>query len=116
MTQKYSMIELIQFPWSPFCIVHRRMLEFSGAKFKITNLPSHVDRNLVWQLTKEQYHAVPIIKDGAKVVFESGEETQDIARYIDAKLKLDLFPARFEGQQSILWRYFENEVRPLASS
>ena len=110
MAQKCGMIELIQFPWSPFCIVQRRMLEFSGAKFKITNLPSHVDRNLIWKLTREQYHAVPVIKDGSKVVFESGDETQDIARYIDTKLKLDLFPSRFEGQQAILWRYFENEV------
>ena len=34
------MIELIQFPWSPFCIVQRRILEFSGAPFKITNIPN----------------------------------------------------------------------------
>lgn len=104
------MIELIQFAWSPFCIVPRRMLEFSGAQFKLTELPSHVDRTLIWQLTNEQYHAVPVLKDGPKVVFESGDETQDIAKYLDAKLKLDLFPTRFEGQQAILWRYFENEV------
>ena len=104
------MIELIQFPWSPFCIVQSRLLEAAGAKFKVVNLPRHTDRNLVWKLTKEQYHAVPIIKDGAKVIFESGDDTQDIARYLDAKLELNLFPERYEGQQYLLCRHFEHEV------
>ena len=39
-SQIFDMIELIQFPWSPFCIVQRRILEFSGTKFKITNIPN----------------------------------------------------------------------------
>ena len=34
------MIELVQVPRSPFCIAIRRILEFSGARFKITNIPS----------------------------------------------------------------------------
>lgn len=103
------MIELIQFPWSPFCIVQRRILEFSSTKFKIINIPNS-DRSLVWKLTKERYHGVPIVRDGAKVIFESGEDTQDIAKYLDAKLELGLFPADREGEQSVLWRYCENEV------
>jgi hypothetical protein len=57
------MIELIQFPWSPFCIVQRRILEFSGAPFKIINIPN-ADRSLVWKLTKQRYYGVPIIRDG----------------------------------------------------
>lgn len=103
------MIELIQFPWSPFCIVQRRILEFSGAKFKIINIPNG-DRSLVWKLTREQYYGVPIVKDGAKVIFESGEDTQDVAKHLDAKLELGLFPAAREGEQFLLWRYCEDEV------
>jgi glutathione S-transferase len=103
------MIELIQLPCSAFCIVQRRILEFSGTKFKIINIPSG-DRSLVWKLTKEQYYGVPIIRDGAKVVFESGEDTQDVAKYLDAKLELGLFPAACEGEQFLLWRYCENEI------
>jgi len=103
------MVELIQFPWSPFCIVARRILEFSGAKFKTTNISSS-DRSLVWKLTREKYYAVPVIRDGTKVVFESGDDTQDIARHVDAKLKLGLFPAARDGEQFIFWRYFEHEV------
>jgi len=103
------MIELIQFPWSPFCIVQRRILEFSGSPFKITNIPNG-DRSLVWRLTRQRYYGVPIIRDGRTVVFEVSDDSQVIAKYIDTKLKLDLFPWEFEGIQSILWRYIENEI------
>jgi len=103
------MIELIQFPWSPFCIVQRRILEYSGTPFKTTNIPSS-DRALVWKLTREKCYAVPLIRDGAKVVFESGDDTQDIARFLEAKLRLGLFPAAREGEQTLLWRYFEHEI------
>lgn len=104
------MIELIQFSWSPYCIVQRRILEFSSRPFKITNLPISGDRSLVWKLTKERYYGVPIIRDGRNVVFETGEESQVISKYIDEKYGLGLFPADLEGEQSILWRYIENEI------
>jgi len=103
------MIELIQFPWSPFCIVQRRLLEFSGTKFKITNIPNG-DRSLVWRLTRQRYYGVPIIRDGKSVIFEVSEDSQVIAKYIDSKLRLGLFPWELEGMQSILWRYIENEI------
>jgi len=103
------MIELVQFPWSPFCIVQRRVLEFSGVKFKITNIPNG-DRSLVWKLTRQRYYGVPIIRDGKSVVFEVSDESQVIAKYIDSKLQLGLFPWIMEGVQSILWRYIENDI------
>lgn len=107
------MIELIQFPWSPFCIVQRRILEFSGDRFKITNLKLTGDRSLIWKLTKERYYAAPILRDGRNVVFETGEDSQVIGKYLDQKLKLGLFPADLEGEQFILWRYIENEIEGL---
>jgi glutathione S-transferase len=103
------MIELVQFPWSPFCIVQRRILEFAGARFKITNIPNG-DRSLVWKLTKERYYGVPVLKDGRNVLFELNEETQVIAKYLDWKFELGLFPKELEGVQSILWRYIENDI------
>jgi len=108
------MIELIQFPWSPFCLVQRRILEFSGVRFKTTNLKLTGDRSLVWKLTKERYYAVPVIRDGRNVVFETGEDSQVIGKYLDQKLGLGLFPAELEGEQSILWHYIENEIEGLA--
>jgi glutathione S-transferase len=103
------MIELIQFPWSPFCIVQRRILEFSGVPFKITNIPNG-DRSVVWKLTRERYYGVPIIRDGRNVIFETSENSQVIAKYIDSKLMLGLFPWTLEGVQSIISRYIENEI------
>ena len=93
------MIDLIQFPWSPFCIVQRRILEFSGVRFKITNVPNG-DRSLVWRLTKQRYYGVPIIRDGKSVIFEVNDNSQVIAKYLDTRLRLGLFPWELEGVQS----------------
>src|SRR5262249_38938975 len=35
---------------------------------------------------------------------------QVIAKYLDQKFSLGLFPAELEGAQSILWRYIENDI------
>jgi len=103
------MIELIQFPWSPFCIVQRRILECAGANFKIRNVPN-TERSLVWKLTRGRYYAVPVIKEGKTVVFETDEHSQVIAKYLDDRFRLGLFPRQLEGVQSILWRWVEMEV------
>jgi len=103
------MIELIQFPWSPYCIVQRCILEFAGDRFKIINIPNQ-NRSLVWKLTKQRYYGVPIVKDGKTVVFELDDDSQVIAKYLDAKYQLGLFPFELEGVQSLLWRYIENEI------
>ncbi len=107
------MIELIQFPFSPFCIPQRRILEFAGVKFKITNVPPQ-ERSLVWKLTGQQYYGVPIIRDGSKVIFDDTDDQQIIAKYLDATFELGLFPAHLEGVQSILWRHIENEIEGAA--
>lgn len=103
------MIELIQFPWSPYCIVQRKILEYSGVRFKITDIPNG-DRSLVWKLTKQRYYQVPVVRDGKSVIFEVDDSSQVIAKYLDDKLQLGLFPRDREGVQSILWRFIENEV------
>jgi glutathione S-transferase len=103
------MIELIQFPWSPFCIVQRRILEFSGVPFKITNIPNQ-DRSLVWKLTRQRYYGVPIVRDGKNVIFEVNEDSQVVAKYLDGKLGLGLFPAQWRGVQSVILKFIENEI------
>jgi len=103
------MIELIQFPWSPFCLPQRRILEYSGRPYKITNIPPQ-DRSLVWKLTRQRYYGVPIVKNGKDVVFELNDDSQVVAKYIDEELALDLFVPKWRGVQSIVWRYIENEV------
>jgi glutathione S-transferase len=103
------MIELIQFPWSPFCIVQRRILEFANIPFHIANVPN-TDRSLVWRLTRHRYYGVPIIRDGRRVVFETDNDSQVIGKYLDNKLNLGLFPRELDGLQSIVWRCIENEI------
>ena len=103
------MIELIQFPWSPFCIVQRRILEYSGVSFKITDIPC-MDRSRVWRLTRQRYYGVPIIRDGKTAVFETEEESQVIAKYLDEKFQLDLFPVRWKGIEAVLWRQIEAQI------
>jgi glutathione S-transferase len=107
------MIELIQFPWSPYCLVQKRILNYSGAPHKEVNIPPS-DRSLVWRLTRQRYYQVPVIKDGRNVIFETDENSQVIAKYLDAKLKLDLFPKQWDGLQRILWRYIDNDVEGAA--
>lgn len=103
------MIELIQFPWSPFCIVTRRILEYGEVPFKITSIPNG-DRSLVWRITKERYYQVPVIRDGRNVIFETDENSQVIAKYLNEKFQLGLFPSEWRGLQSLLWQHIENEI------
>jgi glutathione S-transferase len=103
------MFELIQFPWSPFCLVQKRILEFSGTPHRVTNIPPS-DRSLVWRLTRKRYYQVPILKHGKAVIFETSDTSQVVAKYLEAELQLGLFPQTYDGVQKILWRYIENEV------
>jgi glutathione S-transferase len=103
------MIELIQFPWSPYCLVQGRILEFASVRFKAVNIPPN-DRSLVWRLTRERYYQLPVLKDGRTIVFETGEDSQVIAKYLDDRYQLGLFPRRLEGVQALLWHHIEADV------
>ena len=106
------MFELIQIPWSPYCLVIRRIIEYSGAPHKIVNVPPS-DRSLVWRLTRHRYYQVPVLKDGRTIVFETDANSQVIAKYLESKLALGLFPRAWDGIQKILWRYIENDVEEM---
>jgi glutathione S-transferase len=87
-------------------------LAFSGQRHRVINIPPS-DRTLVWRLTKQRYYQVPVVRDGRQVLFETEENSQVIAKYVDSKFELKLFPAQWDGVQRILWRYIENEVEGL---
>ena len=106
------MIELVQFPWSPFCLLQKRILDYSGVAYKTINIPTS-DRSLVWRLTKQRYYQVPVVKDGRCVIFETDPNSQVIAKYLEAKLQLGLFPPAWDGLQTVVWRYIENEVEEM---
>jgi len=103
------MITLIQFPWSPFCITVRRILERNKIPHRIRNIPAH-DRATVIRATKGRGYTVPCVVDGKTTMSDYTDFGQEVARYVDAKHKLDLFPKDKEGIQSILSRYIENDL------
>lgn len=107
------MIELIQFPWSPFCLVQTRILEYAGAPFKTLNIPS-TNRSLVWKLSRQRYYQVPVLREGRTVVFETAEDSQVIAKYLDDRFGLGLFPPALAGLQDLLWPVIETRIEEIA--
>jgi glutathione S-transferase len=47
------------------------------------------------------------------VVFETEENSQVIAKYLNERFNLGLFPPRWRGVQAIIWRYIENDIEGL---
>ena len=103
------MIQLYQFPWSPFCLVIRRLLEFGRIPHQLVNVPNG-DRSLIWKVTRQRYYQVPVIKHGRAVIFETSDQSQVIAKYLNEKFQLELFPEQHRGVQSILWQWIEERV------
>ena len=103
------MIELYQFPWSPFCLVVRRMLEYGRVPHRLINVPNG-DRTLIWKITRQRYYQVPVIKDGRNVIFETEDTSQVVAKYVNEKFRLGLFPEELRGVQTILWQWIEDRV------
>ena len=103
------MILLIQMAWSPFCISVRRILERNRIPHRIRNIPSH-DRREVIRATHGRGYTVPCLVDGKTAVSDLTDFGQEVARYVDRKYTLGLFPRDREGIQLILARYIENQL------
>jgi glutathione S-transferase len=103
------MVELYQLPWSPYCFVIKRLLEYGAVPHRLVRV-SAVDRSRVWTLTRQRYYQLPIIKHDRTVLFETDGASQVIAKYIDGEFGLGLFPPQWEGIQKIVWRYVEDDI------
>ena len=103
------MITLIQFPWSPFCITIRRILERNRIPHRVENVPSH-DRTKIIRATNGRAYTVPCLLDGKTAVADFTDFGQEVARYVDRKYRLGLFPRDREGIQTVLAHYIENEL------
>ena len=53
---------------------------------------------------------LPVLRDKATAIFETGDNSQVIAKYLDSRLDLDLFPRQWEGIQELIWPYIENDL------
>lgn len=103
------MLTLIQFPWSPFCITIRHILTRHRIPFRLHNIAYH-DRAPIIKATKGKGHTVPCLIDGKRGICDTTDFGQEVARYIDKRYRLNLFPKAYDGLQLILSRYIENEL------
>ena len=103
------MIKLYQHPVSPFCITIRHILEAHEIAHEVINL-AYNDRRPIVEKTGGAYYRIPLIVDGDVPVWDKTELGQEVARYLDDKFQLGLFPSHLEGLQAILSRYIEGEV------
>jgi glutathione S-transferase len=106
-------VTLVQHPVSPFCIAIRSLLEAAGASFTIYDTALW-DRRAVIALTDGDYYSIPVLVDAdrlpAVVVYEVREEGQDVARYVDAKYGLGVFPEERAGLHEIVIQYVEGQI------
>ena len=107
------MITLYQHPVSPFCITIEAILKFAKADHRVVSLP-YSDRRIIVEKSKGQYYKIPLLEDGKTIVWDKTDFGQEIARYLDEKFKLGLFPSALEGLQEILARYIESEVEMIS--
>ncbi|MBI3596316.1 MAG: glutathione S-transferase family protein [Nitrospirae bacterium] len=107
------MITLYQHPVSPFCITIEAILKYAKADYQTVNL-FYYDRRAIVEKSQGQYYKMPLLEDGDTVVWDKTDLGQEIARYLNAKFKISLFPLELEGLQAILARYIEYEVESVS--
>jgi glutathione S-transferase len=109
-------LTLVQIPFSPFAIPVQLMLAGAGAPHHVLNLAAW-DRRAVLELTGGAYYAVPVVVDADRsspvVVYESRDDAVEVARYVDTKLRLGLFPPEMDGLNQILIQYVEGQIEDL---
>lgn len=105
-----SSVRLLQIPHSPFCLAIARALEACGTEFERVDV-SNGNRAAIIEVTGGGSYEVPVLVHGDRVVFESGPDSQDIARYVDRVFGGGrLFPDRQEGFQALLLPHLENDI------
>lgn len=102
-------MKLYQHPVSPFCIAVNTILKWGKISHEIVNIP-YSDRRIIVEKTQGQYYKVPVLEDGDQVLWDRTDFGQEVARHLDRKFNLGLFPSNLEGIQTILSRYIENDL------
>ncbi|HAB16268.1 MAG TPA: glutathione S-transferase family protein [Verrucomicrobiota bacterium] len=104
---------LYQLPHSPFCLPIAQALTAWQVPFSVTNV-SNGNRREIVELTNGSSYEVPVLVHGDRIVFEHSADSQNVARYVDSMFAHGaLFPARWEGIQSVLLPYLERDVEGL---
>ena len=102
-------MKLYQHPVSPFCIAIGAILTWGKIPHEMINIP-YSDRRLIVEKSQGRYYKIPLLEDGDQVIWDRTDFGQEIARHLDRKFNLGLFPPNLEGIQTILARYIENDL------
>jgi len=102
-------IQLYTHPVSPFGIGIEKILKSFSIPHEVIHIP-YSDRRVIVEKTNGAYYRVPLLVDDGVPVWDKTDLGQEIARHLDRKFELGLFPERLEGIQYILARYIEGEI------
>lgn len=95
------------FPHNCFCVAIFQSLKACRADPTIKTV-SHGNRSEVIHLTKGACYQIPVLQDGATVIWESEADSQDIAEYVDAKYGNGrLFPSKTRALQDLILPHLE---------
>ena len=98
---------------SPYCIPITQTLRALEVAFDTVAIPNW-DRSKLIQLTEGAYYQVPILQHGERLIFESSDQSLDVAKYVDEQFGDGrLFPEETAGIQEVLVQHIENEVEGL---
>lgn len=106
-------LKIYEMGHSPYCIPITRALEALGVDFERVVVPNW-DRGELIKLTNGAYYQVPVLVHGDRVVFESADDSLDVAQYVDQHFaERRLFPDEDSGLQEILVAYIEGDIEGL---
>ena len=104
---------LYELAHSPFCIPIAQALTACGVEFERREIPNW-DRGELLRLTDGEYYSVPVLEHDGRVIYETCNDSQEIARYVDTTFAGGaLFPPALDGLQMIVIDFLENEVESL---
>ena len=103
-------VVLYQMAHSPYAIPIRQALTACGVVYETRDVPNW-DREEVIRLTEGAYYQIPLLVHDDRVVFETGGNTLDIARYVNATWAGGgLFPEGLEAPNLCLTEWIEDAV------
>ncbi|MEI6872108.1 MAG: glutathione S-transferase family protein [Verrucomicrobiota bacterium] len=103
-------VVLYQMPHSPYAIPIRQALTACGAMHETRDVPNW-DRGEVIRLTEGAYYQIPLLLHEDRVVFETGKDSLDVARYIDANWAGGrLFPEKLAAPNLCLTHWIEDAL------
>jgi glutathione S-transferase len=106
-------VKIYEMAHSPYCIPITRALTALGITFERIPVPNW-DRRAVIEITEGAYYQVPVLVHEDQIIYESGDESLDVAEYVDSVFAGGrLFPESLAGVHEVLVQYLEEDLEGL---